>query len=70
MLKTPISYLVGDAENSNFIAASVKLLHGGVVGVLVRHKEGPLGLAPVRVKPVLLQEEIPTILKAGYRCIF
>ena len=70
MLKTPISYLVGNAENSNLIAASVKFLHGGVVGVLVRHKEGPLGLAPVRVKSVLLKGKNSKYFKPEYTDVY
>ena len=35
----------------------MELLHGGVVGVLVRDEEGSLGLTPVGVQPILLQNE-------------
>ena len=48
--------LVGDAEDPDLVAPPVELLHGGVVGVLVGHEEGPLGLATVRVQPILLQK--------------
>jgi len=55
--KLHLFYLVGDAEDADLVAAPVELLHGGVVGVLVRHEEGSLRLAPVRVKPVLLSQK-------------
>ena len=55
--------LVGDREDGKLVAFPVQLLDRRVVGVLVRHKEGSLDLAPVGVlhlpaEDVLVQVDV------------
>lgn len=52
--------------DSNFVPLAVRLLHGGVVGVLVRNEEGGLdvtavGILSVSVKDVLVQLDVVVV---------
>ncbi len=47
---------IGNGEDSDLVASTVKLLHGRVVGVLVRNVVGSLERAAVRILPFAVED--------------
>ena len=50
-----LTVVVGDGVGGNLVSQSVHILHGGVVGVLMRHIESAFDVATVRVPALLIK---------------